>query len=142
MNRCSFWVFLLFLVACSDSDDNDPLTQSLPQTWELTGINVGISGENFEENELPWQETLLLNSDNSFVRTRVFENETITATGQFEFLETSGEMQLLLIHNEDSQLVENCSGSNEERLRFISNNQLSGGAVPCDGPGLFYNRLN
>ena len=141
MEKFGIVCFLFILISCSNSDEEVPLTESLPQTWELTSIIVGISGEMLDKNELPWQETLVLNSNNSFVRTRIFENETATATGLFMFIEGPEERQLLLIHNDDSPLIENCSNSNEERLRFSSDNQLSGGAVPCDGPGLFYIRM-
>ncbi len=141
MKKFGIIFFLLIVTSCSDSDDEMVLTESLPQIWELASINVGISGEILEDNELPWQETLVLNSDNSFVRTRIYENETITATGRFMLLEAPEERQLILVYNDDSPLIENCSNSNEERLRFVSANQLSGGAVPCDGPGLFYVRI-
>ncbi|MDT0605886.1 hypothetical protein [Croceitalea rosinachiae] len=132
---------ILLSAACSGTNDNQVLEEGFPQTWKLVQVNAGMSGVIYNEDNLPWEENLILNEGNTFNRTRIVENLTLNASGEFRFLEVNNETQLLLAHDESSQLVENCSRDKDEILRVISFNQLSGGSLPCDGPGLLYRRI-
>ena len=128
-------------MACSSTNENQALEEGFPQTWRLVQVNAGMSGIIYKEANLPWEENLILNEGNTFNRTRIVENSTLTASGQFRFLEVNNETQLLLSHDESSQLIENCSRDKDEILCLISFDQLSGGSLPCDGPGLLYKRV-
>ena len=138
---CLFYLVMVLAVACTSNDD-DNFGEGLPQEWQLTAVNLGLSGEILENKDLPWQETLVFTKDSLFTRTRIFEDSTAVAIGSFVFEVRDSESYIILMHEEESELITNCTQSNEEWLRFTSQTELLGGALPCDGPGLFYKRIN
>lgn len=130
--------------ACSDSDDavNVFDIDSFPQRWELTTMIGSIPGAVFEDDELLWQETITLKSDGSFIKVRLIDNKRLEGTGSFVFSEENNDMYLTLEFDSETDLIESCSGEKITESFFMpTTNLLSGGSAPCDGPGLFYERI-
>ena len=141
MKHFNLFCLLLGLAVACTSNDDDQFGEGLPQEWRLTTVNLGLSGEILENEDLTWQETLVFSRDSLFTRTRIFEDSTAIAHGSFVFEVRDSENYIILLHDEESELITNCTQSNEEWLRFTSQTELIGGALPCDGPGLFYRRV-
>ncbi len=134
-------VLLLLLYSCSDTDDVKEFSEGLPQTWRLAGLNAGLSGEYFEADDLPFQETIQLANDSTFVRTRIQDTATLEATGVFEIRLRDDQEYLVLWNTEQNELISNCTRTLEEWFLFTSNITISGGGLPCDRPGLDYRRM-
>ncbi len=129
--------------ACSDSDDAKRVfdIDSYPQLWKLTAMSGGLSGAFYEEDELPWQETITLRRDETFTKVRLIDNEILEGNGVFIFEEKNGTMYLILKFDSETELIESCIGEKiTQTFVMTSNNSLGGGSAPCDGP-LFYERI-
>lgn len=134
----------ILIISCTTSDDSSGVLDidSFPQQWKLTGMSGGLSGSFFTGSEMSWQETITLQSDMRFLKIRQFEDEKLEGSGSFAFNEKEGEMYLTLEYDSETQLIENCFGEKiTENLFMPSNISLAGGSAPCDGPGLFYERM-
>ena len=96
-----------------------------------------------EGEEMEWQESYRLRADFTFVKTRLREGVTLTASGTFEFVSDGAERGVLLQYPETNPLLASCTGDNTEYLALASDGQtLQGSWWACDGPGLFYRRVN
>ncbi|MEM1336966.1 MAG: hypothetical protein AAF717_05005 [Bacteroidota bacterium] len=135
-------VMLSFLmISCSETEQSEPLGDSLPQTWILVRFNAGLSGEVFSGEDLPYRESIILNTDSTFTRIRIRNDEQITAIGTFEYTQQNKEDYLILGNAEENDLIGNCSQSLEEWFLFSTPTNLLGGGLPCDRPGLEYERV-
>ncbi len=141
MRRLFLLLMLLSLYACSKNEEETPLVQGLPQIWQLSRLTIGLTGEVLMGQELPYQETLLLAADSTFLKTRTDADMVTTASGTFEIVPFDGANFLILTHTERTGLLANCSNTLQERFRMDSTTNLSGGALPCDGPGLAFERV-
>ncbi len=131
-------------MACSDKDDSGDIfdINSFPQQWELMEMSGGLSGQLFKGSEMSWQESITLQSDKRFIKVRQVENERIEGVGVFAFSEKEGEMYLSLEYDSETELIESCTHEKLiERLYLPSSTSLTGGSAPCDGPGLYYGRI-
>ena len=142
------WFYACFLLSifssCSSTTDNETNFDgnSFPQRWQLMGMSTGISGGFLEGQDLPCAETILLQKDGSFVKTRWLDDEKKEGSGLFEFNKIGGETYLVLDYEAETDLIENCTKENRVEALFMpSTNSLTGGAAPCDGPGFYYERV-
>ncbi len=134
-------ILLLVIYSCSEGEEEIPeLNQGFPQTWQLSSLTIGLSGEVLIGTELPYQETLQLATDGTFIKTRTVGDAVTTASGTFEIVPFEGTDFLILSHTERTDLLENCSNTLEERFRMDSATSISGGAIACDGAGLIFER--
>ena len=137
---CVLLVCMCFF-ACSDSDDSGNVfnIDSFPQRWELTTMTGSIRGAVFEGDQLPWQESINLKGDGSFIKVRLIDNQTLQGAGIFVFSEENDQMFLTLEFDSETELIESCSREKiTESFLMPTANLLNGGSAPCDGPGLFY----
>ncbi len=142
-NQC-FLLFCILIISCSVKNDSGDVLDigSFPQQWILTGMSGGLTGSFFTGSEMSWQETITLQSDMRFLKIRQFEDEKLEGSGSFAFNEKDSEMYLTLEYDSETELIESCIGEKfTESLFMPSNISLSGGSAPCDGPGLFYERI-
>ncbi len=139
-------VFILF----SCSKDNESATQAespfkadqYPQKWQLvkmTGMVANVPPATGTDME--WQEYYLLQSDGTFIKSRDRKNRTITVNGTYKFVETSEGTYIVFTHESESTLICNCSTTLTESLRVNSEKELIATCWACDGPGLFYERI-
>ncbi|MBC30731.1 MAG: hypothetical protein CMH48_07775 [Muricauda sp.] len=134
----------IVLTACSDSVSDQPFdVNGFPQQWELTGMSGSISGFILEGDDLPWKETIVLNIDETFIKIREIDVMQSVGTGSFLIEESEGETYLVLDYSQETDLIESCTREKIiEKLFMPSPNSLTGGSAPCDGPGLFYSRVD
>ena len=138
------FILLVLFSGCNDDDDSqEPFDiKSFPQTWVLDQMTIGLSGQVLTENELPYQETIALQNDKRFVKTRDSEGTITVGEGSFSFITSEAGIVLNMIYDSDTNLISSCSGEkNIERFNVSSSSSISGGSSPCDGPALFYIRI-
>ncbi len=134
---------MLFISACSDKSllDECLFTNDFPQTWKLMKMTGGIQPTVTEGEEMEWQEKYIFNADSTFTKIRYFNGDTIPVSGWYIFTEKYGEQAFVLSYGEANDLIGSCT-SLEEYLYFDSNNEnLLSNWWACDGPGLFYKRV-
>ncbi|MGB5204018.1 hypothetical protein [Eudoraea sp.] len=143
IKKCALLLSLL-IVACTNNDDSENVfdIKSFPQEWELTGMSGGLSPVLLTGSDMTWQETLTLESDGRFLKVRRFDEVRIEGAGDFSFSEKEGETYLNLTYDSETILIESCTGEKLlETLFMPTTTSLRGGSAPCDGPGLYYNRI-
>lgn len=105
-------------------------------------MSTGLSGGFLEGQDLPWAETILLQNNGNFIKTRWVDGQKKEGNGLFDFNKIGDEKYLVLNYNVETDLIESCGKENMVETLFMpSINSLTGGSAPCDGPGLFYERL-
>ncbi|MDR5589745.1 hypothetical protein [Christiangramia sp. SM2212] len=133
------------LLSCSNNEKDevskDLIYADLPQKWSLYKITGALAGSEITGDDLDYQQFYEFNEDYTFVKTKIQNGQTITATGTFEIVE-SGNKAYVLKFNEDSSLIENCSNEEEEYLYMaLDEITLLSSWWNCDGPGLFYEQV-
>ena len=144
MKKIVSLTFCLLLMSCSDLDDSNQVfdIHSFPQKWALTGMSGGLSGVLITGSEMSWQETITLQNQHRFLKRRQVGNEIFEGVGVFAFVEKEGEMYLSLEYDSETELIENCGHEKLTELFYMpSTSTLTGGSAPCDGPGLYYDRI-
>jgi hypothetical protein len=115
--------------------------------WELVKMTGSLEGSEYTGLDMDWQETYIINEDETFTKTRVRGDSTIVASGTYTYSEEGllEESELDLItyikfsHNTDNAIIGSCGfQSLTEYLYFNSNNKLISTWNACDGPGLEY----
>lgn len=91
-------------------------------------------------SEMDWQESYVFNANRTFVKTRIQDNITTTASGTFSISKTSNETHFELTYSKSSTLAGSCYGNLKEELFINSNNLLVSTWQNCDGPGLVYQK--
>lgn len=131
---------MLSLISCSNEDANPPLVLDYYGEWQLTEMSGSVINSVKMGPEMYWQESYVFNTDGTFVKTRIKDNTTTTASGIFSISETSNEIHFELTYAESSTLVGSCYGNLKEELFINSNNLLVSTWQNCDGPGLVYQK--
>jgi hypothetical protein len=146
------WAIAMIFLLSSCSEDEPTLTSctekvdiaslQFPQTWKLvkmTGsmINTETTGANMD-----WQETILLNADGTFTKTRDRNNETVEASGTYSFALTADLKiaELTLTYPSENNLIGSCYGLLIEKYLLFTQCKLTGTWSHCDGPGLEYEK--
>lgn len=135
----------LFLTSCSKEEPGMEAlgfsATQFPQKWilvKMTGNSVetpAYTGEN-----MYWQENYVFNADGSFLKTRIKNGESTTAEGNYTVSEE--DQTFILNHHNRNPLIGNCNMGNTEYLSFDKNRvNLLSNWWACDGPGLFYKRI-
>ena len=143
MKPVAILILSFLILSCSESEEAETLQlqDGLPQTWVLVSFNAGLSGEVFSGENLPYHESIRLNTDSTFTRTRVQDNESTTVSGTFEYGQISNDDFLILHNTEENDLIGNCTRSLEEWFVFQTPTNMLGGGLPCDRPGLGFERI-
>ncbi|MBC7000394.1 hypothetical protein [Cytophaga sp. FL35] len=135
---------LLYLNSCTNENLNtleSDFIETLPQEWELSSMTLGMQPGNVSGEDLPYQETLVLKENNSFLKTRLTSDKTITGEGTFSIKEDTPGTILVLEYDSETDLIESCTGEKLiEKFLVKDSNLLTGGSAACDGPGLLYKR--
>ena len=131
---------MLSLISCSNEDTNPPLVLDYYGKWQLTEMSGSVINSVTTGPKMYWQEFYVFNTDGTFVKTRIKDNTTTTASGTFSVVKTSDETHLELTYSESSVLVGSCYGNLKEDLFINNNNLLVSTWQNCDGPGLVYQK--
>lgn len=132
---------LIILLSCSDEELSPESfdIQNFPQFYQLSGMNTGLSGQILTGNDLPYQETILLKASKKFVKTRNTKDTTIIGEGTFEFMVNGESIILTMTYAMETELISSCKKEKiVERLNVDLLGFLTGGSLPCDGPGVYY----
>ena len=94
--------------------------------------------------DMAWQEFYLLNSDGTFIKSRVRNSVSTEASGTFSFETVSGEKFLTLTYKTSNSMIGSCTSQSltESLWTKINNtNKMISRWAECDGPGLEYERV-
>ena len=124
MKKISF-IFSLFVVisSCSKSD-----IDNFPQKWQLA-------------TQMAYQESYILNSDGTFIKTRELNGTITKASGTFQFEKTNQGKLFLLDFATQDPIIESCSGT-REILSVKSDKILLSTWPECDGSSLEFHRID
>jgi hypothetical protein len=113
-----------------------------PQKWKLVKMTGSMANSETTGSAMSWQETYLLKSDNSFIKSRVRDNVTTEAKGTYAFTQTNNENLLVLTYDANNELIGSClSNSLQESFMVRSTTSVYSTWQMCDGPGLEYERI-
>ncbi|MFP2995597.1 hypothetical protein ABN763_06785 [Spongiivirga sp. MCCC 1A20706] len=140
----SFLVFLFGSVVMFSCNENDALrNEELPQSWKLVKMTGSFQGSETTGDEMAWQETIVFNLNGTFIKTRVRDESTTSASGVFTPADPESGNIIVLTYNESNILRASCSGDLTEHLGVTEDGTvLYGTWNACDGPGLEYRRID
>ena len=121
--------FLLF-VSCSNDESKEvtPISAS-----EYYGKWVQFADGKFADDPSSKQFSYLFNKDNTFVKTRVYDNKTTTLSGTFKIVTNNDTTQFILTYSEYNMIISSCSGGGiMESLTLEKSNYLNDDARACD----------
>ena len=137
-------IILTFLIGTliSCSSDNAIDTEQCPEKWQL----IRMSGS---EAIIPpstgihmaWRESYLLYPDNTFIKTRERDNVVTEGKGTYAIVSLSDGEYLELVYKSKNDLIGNCTIEPKELLKINSEDEMIGTWWACDGPGLFYEKV-
>lgn len=122
-----------------DNDDSNNL--EYPQKWQLVAMSGSMVNSQTVGEDMAWQESYVLNSDKTFVKSRTEDGKRIEVGGTYAFTEISDEEYLELSYTSDHEIIGNCTGDTKEMLLILSATKMSGTWSACDGPGLEYEKV-
>jgi len=134
------FIVMLNLVSCSNDDKKSPDASDYHGKWTLIKM-TGIKNANVIFDSLEWQETYVFNTDGTFVKTRIKDNKTTIATGNFTMTNADNVKHFELNYKESNAIIGSCFGNLTESLYINTDNLLVGLWQVCDGPGLIYKKL-
>ncbi|SHF56066.1 hypothetical protein SAMN05444483_101594 [Salegentibacter echinorum] len=156
MKKLGLLFLLSFIVlSCSSDDENEPqekdmnldlVLKELPQEWKLVKMTGSFSGSETTGDDMGWQESYIFKSDSTFTKTRLRNGKKLTATGTFvigtEYKNTTAQKSLKLTFDKESSIIGSCSNEPLEYLYYKNDeNLLLSNWWACDGPGLFYKKV-
>lgn len=127
-------LLLPFLFACKSNTimQDDGLTGR----WKLTEILNPWTNETKPSSILEYQEFYEFGPDNSVKKFRTNGEE---ARGKYEYKEQDNGLHIEITYEDPrTPLKASCY---EKEFITILDNQLKGGSMPCDGPGLTYEKV-
>jgi len=138
--------FVISLCSCSKETDDVISNLEIAGKWELVKMTGNDAGTETTGSDMYWQETYVINEDETFTKTRVREDSTVTVLGTYILsdarglaLPESAIIFLVLNYNSKNIIIESChSNLTIEHLYFNTDNRLISLVDQCDGPGLEY----
>lgn len=138
---------MVFISSCSKNSNSDGLgkfsIEDLPQTWELTSINAGLSGKNINAEDIPVLETYVFK--NNGILSKQFQDEFTEGNlnGTYEVVLDGENEYLILTYETGIDSLSYCSRNNMENM-LISNDGRALSNFICssfDGPSMSYRRI-
>jgi hypothetical protein len=118
---------------------------TFPQQWVLIKMSAMMANSETTGEDMPWQESIILNTDSTFTKHRKLDGITSEASGTFTFEIGKSNppfIQLSLHYNAANDLVGNCYGDPSfEAYWMDAACSLKGTWSHCDGPGMEYKRV-
>lgn len=134
------FMLMLTFISCSSDDAKQSLALDYYGKWQLIEISGSIVNSAILGPEMNWQEFYTFNINGKFVKTRIKDNITTTASGTFSIIKTSGETHLELTYSKSSTLAGSCYGNLKEDFFIDENNLLVSTWQNCDGLRLVYQK--
>ncbi|EDP98594.1 hypothetical protein U8527_21520 [Kordia algicida OT-1] len=128
------------LYSCNN-DDDDVAVNDILGTWKLVEMSGSILNWQTTGADMDWQETYTLNTNGTFMKTRVQNGTTTQASGTFTFIEGTADGNVIdFTFDSDNDIIANCSAELVERMYLESDDTFFSGWIACDGPGLKYEK--
>ena len=134
-------LFIFIIIWALDSCAKESYLENLPQKWQLISMSGQIPNSTTTGPDMDWQESIFLNSNGTFSKSRERNGILTQASGTFEFKNLSDGKFLELSYNSATPLVASCTDGLKETLRVRSESKMTGTWSYCDGPGLEYERI-
>jgi len=139
------------LISCSEDTELlkescagkvDLESQQFPQEWKLIKITGRMLNSETTGANMPWQETILLKVDGTFIKHREENNQANEASGTYSFALAGKEesIELTLAYPSTNILIGSCYGQLVEKYILQAKCKLIGTWSHCDGPGLEYEK--
>ena len=138
-----YFIAVIIGILTSCSDENEIEYGNYSEVWGLTKMIINsVDGETTIGEDMEWQESYILNSDGTFIKSRWLDEEKIQANGIFKYKNVGGENYIEFTYNVDNELIGNCTSELKEKLLFNEEeHMLKSTWQNCDGPELEYKRL-
>ncbi|WP_417884862.1 hypothetical protein [Zunongwangia sp.] len=138
-------IFSLFLISCDSDNDKEEIVvrkfsfTDFPQEWKLVGVRSAMIPNAEVEKDLDYNESYTFYEDHTFQKKSNVEGEVHIAEGVFSINDSE---IIMLEYGEESNLIANCSSRSKiENLNFSEDQLVNGSWVACDGPYLYYKRI-
>lgn len=147
MKQLFYLLIVTYFSVLSCSKNNDILemdnfsVDNYPQTWRLVKMTGSTTGSQWHGLDMHWQENYVFISDSTFIKTRVSDGQRQSVSGFYTY--DSNSQNLLLNYEQANPLIGTCGSAFKETLYFAQNGEtLLSNWWACDGPGLFYERID
>ncbi len=140
-------ILLASIYSCTKETNDMSADLKLTGKWGLVKMTGNVEGSEYTGSEMEWQETYVINKNNSFTKTRIRGDSTVIVSGIYNLIEEGlldeSESDIItyieFLHNTVNAIIGNCnSNSLTEILYLNSKNELISSWEACDGPGLKY----
>lgn len=140
---------LVFVVvtACSKDNNSDESRKfsvmDLPQTWELSYLNAGLSGELINAEEIPVLEIYVFKENGTFSKEFQDDFTEGNINGTYDLVINEDREYLILAYDVDMDSLSYCSKNNIENILISDNGSTlsNGSCLAFDGPGMYYQRI-
>ena len=136
------------LLSCA-SDDEIAIEQCpekrqlIPEKWQLIRMSGNVANiPPSTGTDMAWQEWYLLYPDDTFNKTRERHNVITEEQGTYAIVTLSDGEYLELAYKSKNDLIGNCTIEAKELLKIKSEDEMIGTWSACDGPGLFYEKVD
>ncbi len=142
----SILAFILIISCSKDNSSEEPLKFSVtdfPQTWELSYINAGLSGEIIDAQENSVREIYVFKENGTFSKEFQDEFAKGDVVGTYDLVTNEDREYLILTYKIDIDSLSYCSRNNVENMLISDNGQTlsNGSCLAFDGPGMYYQRI-
>ena len=106
-------------------------------TWKLVKMVSGWTNQETPAEALEYEEYYTFQEDSTFTK---YRSNGESATGTYLIGENEDGLYVETFYPEETELRESCTGG-KEFLRLEQSGILVGGSLPCDGPALYYEKV-
>ena len=138
---------LLFISSCSNDDNSIETLKfsqtDFPQTWELSSLSAGLTGEITDVEEIPVSETYVFEENGTFSKEFLSTSAQGSIQGTYDITNNENRLVLTLTYEVDISSLSLCSNGSIETL-FVSDDGQVLSNIICtifDGPALNYERI-
>ena len=140
-------LFSFVLISCDKDEQNqeeftikDFSAINFPQEWKLVASRAAMN-PNAKVTKVEGEaESYIFNEDFTFQKKSKIEDETIIAEGTFSIDEREF---IILEYLEESDLIASCNRKSKfEYLHFYDSQLINDSWIACDGPYLYYKRVD
>jgi len=137
MKKILLFIFpVLALCRCQDDAKTDACGVELTLT-EMT--SAWMAGDQKPNTELPYQESIVLYNDSTFVKTRILDGTTTEARGAYSAVTYDSRPYVNLVYDNGKNDLRTSCSIEGELIEIISPTQFKNTSwMACDGPALVY----
>jgi len=136
MMKTLIYLSIFTLMACETDNDRDMQDSALTGRWQLVEVISGWTNETTPASTLDYKEYYDFGADSTV---RKYRNTGEEALGNYTVEDKSDGIYIKIIYNDPTTDLKATCGEHEF-LRW-EKGKLYGGSLPCDGPGLNYEKI-